>query len=324
MPKHPQADIALLTDRRYTAATAAADDWYLRNILHDDALLQNALAKFGLSSVRVDWADPDADWPSFRCAVFRTTWDYYERISEFTSWLKHTATKVRLCNDPSIIWWNLDKRYLADLQNRGIPTVPSRYITPGGCLSLPDLLEDTGWDEAVVKPCISAGAYHTWRIRRDNAAEVQAALQPMLEKNTFIIQPFLHDILHSGEDTLMIIDGRFTHAIKKRPKPGDFRVQDDYGGTVHPLRPDPEQIRLAERAMAACDAGLPNKPGYADELPSEKTSGHNPAYGRVDMARDNDGQWVVMELELIEPELWLREEPSSAEIFAAAIARMIS
>lgn len=297
------ADIALLTDRRYTASQAHEDDWYLRNILRDDALLQQALEDAGLSSVRVDWADPDVDWSGFRCAVFRTTWDYFERLPEFTGWLDRASTQTRLCNDPRIIRWNLDKHYLADLTDKGIPVVPTRFIEAKSTVDLPRLLEENGWQEAVIKPCISGGAWHTYRISKSNAATLQTVIQPLLSDGSFLIQPFLADIQKTGEDTLVIIDGRFTHAVRKVAKEGDFRVQDDHGGTVHPLRPTSDQIELAERTMAAC-------PG-------------NPVYGRVDMVRDDDGQWSVMELELIEPELWLRHHPEAASIFGNALARML-
>lgn len=299
---HPKADIALLTDHRYAAKTASGDDWYLGNILRDDGLLQKELEKLGLTSVRVDWARPDVDWSTFRCAVFRTTWDYFDRISEFTAWLNRVEPQVRLCNEPSIIWWNLDKHYLADLESRGVPVVATRFIEPGSAIDLPGLLEETGWDEAVLKPCISGGARHTYRVNRDSAGELQTRVQPLLAAESFLLQPFIDDVVHTGEDSLMVIDGQYTHAIRKVAKPGDFRVQDDHGGTVHDCHPEPEQIRLAEQAMAACNPA--------------------PAYGRVDMVRDNNGRWSVIELELIEPELWLRNHPPAATHFAGAIARV--
>ncbi|MGM0739845.1 MAG: ATP-grasp domain-containing protein [Bacteroidota bacterium] len=297
-------DIALLTERRYSASTAAADDWYLINILHDDRLLQDALMKMGWPSTRVDWAAQDVDWTRFQCAVFRTTWDYFDRISEFNDWLRRIERQTRLCNEASLIRWNLDKHYLADLESRGIPIVPTRFIPAGSILSLSDLLEETGWMEAVIKPCISGAARHTYRVHHRNAAGVQSKIQPLLWSESFLLQPFLADVQQTGEDTLIFLDGMYTHAVRKVPSPGDYRVQDDHGGTVHPLRPTFEQIELAERTMETCHPP--------------------PAYGRVDMVRDPDGQWRVMELELIEPELWLRNSPESAEKLAQAIVRVAS
>ena len=143
-------DVALLTDHRYTAPTAAAEsDWYLRNILDDDGLLQEALTRRGLTSVRVDWADPEIDWSRFRCAVFRSTWDYHERFAEFSAWLGRAELATRLCNPASTVRWNADKHYLADLADRGVPVVPSRFLERGSTRTLTEVLDETGWDETV-------------------------------------------------------------------------------------------------------------------------------------------------------------------------------
>lgn len=298
-----EADVALLTEARYEGTSAPEEDWYFGNILRDDRLLRDALRDRGLSSVRVDWARPDVDWSRFRCAVFRTTWDYFHRFAEFAVWLKRAEGETRLCNEPSIVWWNLDKHYLADLEARGIPVVPSRFVERGSVASLHDLLDETGWDEAVVKPCVSGSARHTYRLRRSNAPELQPVVDRLLSEESLILQPFLESVVREGEDTLMVIDGRFTHAVRKVPKEGDFRVQDDHGGTAVPHQPSAAQVELAERAMSACSPA--------------------PLYGRVDMVRDRDGRLVVMELELIEPELWLRNHPPAAEALAGAVARVV-
>ncbi len=150
----PPCDVALLTDRRYTASAAEEGDWYLGNILADDRLLQAALARRGLTSVRVDWADPAIEWSRFRCAVFRTTWDYFERLAEFDAWLQHAQRETRLCNRLATVRWNMDKHYLADLADRGVPVVPSRFLERSTARTLADVLTETGWDEAVVKPCV--------------------------------------------------------------------------------------------------------------------------------------------------------------------------
>ena len=295
-------DVALLTDRRYTAATAAADDWYLGNILADDRLLQDALARRGLSSARVDWADPAIDWSTFRCGVFRTTWDYYERFAEFRRWLDRVSSLTRLINPLATVIWNADKHYLADLEAAGVPIVPTVFLEQGSALDLVARLAALGWSEAVIKPCVSGGARHTYRFTCETAANVEPVVRQVLAEESFLLQPFEPYVLASGEDSLMVLDGVYSHAIRKLPKPGDFRVQDDHGGTVRPRQPDDEQIALAVRAAAA--AG-------------------DPAYARVDLVRGRAGGWAVMELELIEPELWLRCHPPAAELFAAAIANQL-
>jgi len=296
-------DVALLTDRRYTANTAAEGDWYLQNILDDDRLLQEALARRGLASLRVDWADPEIDWSRFRCAVFRSTWDYHERFAEFSAWLGRAELATRLCNPASTVRWNADKHYLADLADRGVPVLPSRYLERGSTRTLAGVLEETGWDDAVIKPCVSGAARDTYRVNRESAVECQPLLTALLTQESMMVQPYQADIARTGEDTLMVFGGRYSHAVRKVPKPGDFRVQDDHGGTVHEYRPTDEQIALAERASAVCQP--------------------LPVYGRVDMVRDNDGRLAVMELELIEPELWLRYHPKAAERFAECLIALL-
>jgi glutathione synthase/RimK-type ligase-like ATP-grasp enzyme len=296
-------DVALVTDPRYTALTAAEDDWYLANILEEDRLLREALEGLGITSTRVAWSDPEVDWRAFRLAVIRTTWDYFDRYPEFTAWLERVRHEVRLCNPYSTLRWNMDKHYLADLEARGVRIVRSRFIEAGSQVQLGELLAETGWHEAVLKPCVSGGARHTYRVSRENAAELQPVLDELTREEAMLLQPFEPSIMAVGEDTLMMFAGRYTHAIRKRAKPGDFRVQDDHGGTVEPYEPTPAQIALAEAAIAACDPV--------------------PTYGRVDMVLDGDGRDAVMELELVEPELWLRCFPPAAGTFAAAIGAVL-
>lgn len=297
----PVADIALLTEHRHEASTAAPDDWYLGNILHDDRLLSEALREHGLTTTRVDWARRDVDWSQFRCLVFRTIWNYFELFDDFTAWLGRVEGETTLCNTASIVRWNMDKHYLADLGAQGIPIVACNFIERGDTRPLAEHLAASGWKEAVIKPAVSGAARHTYRLNRDNVEELEPIVRRLLTTEAFILQPFVDEIQRGGEDTLMVLNGRYTHAVRKTAKPGDFRVQVDHGGTVLDLTPTAEQIELAERTMAACEP--------------------LPAYGRVDMVRDNEGRWAIMELELIEPELWLRHHPPAAKELAAAIAK---
>jgi glutathione synthase/RimK-type ligase-like ATP-grasp enzyme len=294
-----RADVALLTEARYAGADAPEHDWYFQNILRDDALLQAALLERGLSSARVDWADPHVDWTRFRCALFRTTWDYFHRFPEFQTWLRRIETRTRLCNPPELVWWNLDKHYLADLESRGVPVVPTRFLERGEPVVLRSLLREIAAPVAVIKPCVSGSARHTYRVDDGNADALQPLVDGLLLHESLMLQPFIDDVVTNGEDTLVMIGGQFTHAVRKRPKAGDFRVQDDHGGTVTDHVPGDDQIDLARRAIAACSP--------------------RPVYGRVDMVRDALGNLAVMELELIEPELWLRHHPSAATKLAAAV-----
>ena len=299
----PAADIALLTERRFEGPATPGGHPLHPNILLDDRLLDDALRRRGLSSVRVDWACPDIDWSEFRCAVFRTIWDYFERTEEFSAWLARVERQTTLCNSPETVRWNMDKHYFADLEAKGIPVVATRYLERGATSSLRDAIDESGWADTIVKPCVSGGARHTYRVNAAKAHELEPIVRELLSAESLLLQPFIEDVARSGEDTLMVIDGRYTHAVRKVPKAGDFRVQEHLGGTVHDYTPTREQIELAERTMAAWQP--------------------RPAYGRVDMVRDNEGRLAVMELEVIEPELWLRHHPPAAEALAEAIAKSV-
>jgi glutathione synthase/RimK-type ligase-like ATP-grasp enzyme len=299
-----KADIALLTDRRYVATHAPEGDWYLGNILQEDQLLQAAFTRLGLTAVRVDWSLPQHDWSQYRCAVFRTTWDYFDRFEQFTGWLARVQQQCALCNPLSTIRWNMDKHYLADLEAKGVPIVPTRFLERGTNIDLANLLTLNGWNEAVIKPCVSGAARHTYRVNRDTATEVAAVVQPLLANEAFMLQPFERGIVLNGEDSLMVFNGRYSHAVRKTAKAGDFRVQDDYGGTVRACEPNAAQIALAERAVAVCSP--------------------RPAYARVDMVQCENGSLAIMELELIEPELWMRFHPPAATAFAHAVAASLA
>jgi glutathione synthase/RimK-type ligase-like ATP-grasp enzyme len=300
--------IALLTERRYSAASAAPEDWYFRNILKDDRILSDALAREGFRSERVDWSGPQVDWAAFDGALFRTTWDYVERIAPFRAWLQVADQATTLMNPRSIVEWSLDKHYLGALEARGVPTVPSRFLQRGWKASLAELMEEEGWEEAVVKPCISATAYMTFRITRDSAPSAEGALAGLRAGADFILQPFMPRITEEGEVTLVLVEGRVTHGVRKLPKAGDFRVQDDFGGTVHPHDPTSDEVEVAMAAVAA--SGV--QPGT-----------DTPLYARADLVRDGSGRPRIMELELIEPELWIRMNPSVADHLARGLRRRL-
>ncbi|MHC4903472.1 MAG: ATP-grasp domain-containing protein [Planctomycetota bacterium] len=297
----PTIDVALLTESRYEKPDQP--DWYVSQILAEDGLLQAALRRRGLHSVRVDWARDDFRWSDARCALFRTTWDYFHRADEFLAWLDRVSGQTRLINAPAVIRWNMDKHYLDDLRDRGIHTVPTHFVEAATSASLPVVLAETGWEEAVLKPVISGAARHTYRVDARNATEHDAVFRQLLEAEAVMLQPFQRAIVDTGELSLMVIGGEYTHAVRKVARPEDFRVQDDHGGTVHPYTPRPNEIRFAERAVRAC-----NPP---------------PVYARVDMLCDNDGELAVMELELVEPELFMRLHPPAAEALAHHVAEAL-
>lgn len=296
------SDIALLTEPRFDAALETAAD--SRFLDEEDQVLSDAFARRGLETVRVAWSRPDVNWSSFRAAIFRSTWDYFRRFDAFVAWLDQVDGRTRFINPLQLIRWNMDKRYLRELASRGVSVVPTKYITPDLKTPLVRLLERMGTSEAVIKPAVSASAWHTRRVGVVDADEVDASLTEVRERTTLLLQPFQQSILHQGEVTVVMIDGEPTHAVRKVAKPGEFRIQSEYGGAVLEHQPSEEEFALARTAVQACP------------MP--------PSYARVDMVQTNAGSLALMELELIEPELWFRMCPNAAERLVGHVVRELS
>lgn len=290
-------DIVVLTDDRYV--TPAVVDDNVKNILTEDGLVVDALKAQGFKVTRKSWSDPDFDWASTKAVLFRTTWDYFERFKEWKSWLASTSELTEMINPYSIINWNMDKHYLRDLNDRGINIPATRYIESGEETSLEDLYAKTGWKDCILKPCVSGASRHTYRLNPENLKAHEEVFQTLIAKEAMMLQPFQQDIVERGEVSLMVMGGEFTHAVLKVAKPGDFRVQDDFGGTYDLYNPSKEEIAFAEKAVSACNP--------------------QPTYARVDIIKDNHGQLALIELELIEPELWFRLNPKAAQVLAKSL-----
>ena len=292
-----QYDVVILTEKRYDNPSELTP--YIANILLEDRLVKEALERKGLSVTRVAWESEDFDWSSARIALVRSTWNYAFEVEAFMKWFKEVQTKTQIVNIPEIIEWNMDKHYLKDLADKGIHIPPTIYAHKGDDISLKAFFEKGGWEEAVIKPTISAGAKHTYRINAENISEYSEIWEEVIAQEDMIIQPFLQNVMDRGEVSLMVMNGKYTHAILKIAKLGDFRVQDNWGGTVHHYNPTPEEMAFAEQAVAACDPA--------------------PQYARIDVAYDNDQKVTLIELELFEPELWFRFKPEAADELAESM-----
>lgn len=291
-------DIALLTEARYLQPDM--NDPYQCQIALEEALLAQALRRLGLSVQRLAWDDAQQDWSRVRAAVLRSTWDYVARQQQFEDWLDQVARQTLLVNRYDLLRWNIDKHYLRDLAEQNVAIVPTLFLERGQQVDLAALTQRFGWDDLIVKPAVGAGASGLLRVRPGEHEAAQASLQQSLQQQAMLLQPFMHSVAQQGEISLCVIGGQVTHAVRKTARPGDFRVQDDHGGSVQPYWAEPEEIRFAEQAVAAC-AVLPQ-------------------YARVDLVRDPAGRLRLMELELIEPELFLRFNPQAASLLAAEIA----
>jgi glutathione synthase/RimK-type ligase-like ATP-grasp enzyme len=269
----------------------------LPQLAADDRLLQRALRERGHRAEAVVWDDPDVAWHAYDQIVVRSCWDYHLRSGAFLAWiarLEHLGAP--LWNPPALLRWNLDKRYLLDLAARGVPVVPTVYLERGTRADLAALLAERGWGEAVVKPAVAATAFHTWRTSAGMAHGEQGRLAALLAERSVLVQPLMPQIA-DGEWSLLCFGGRYIHAVLKRPAPGDFRSQDDFGGTVEPREPPQGLVAQSTAVLAQL------------ELPW--------LYARVDGLLVN-GVFTLMELELIEPSLFLDVTPTAAEQLAVA------
>lgn len=295
-------DIIILTERRYVEKPKD-DDVYNWNVYNEDYELCMALESEGLNIARKSWDNQNFDWSTTKYVLFRSTWDYFDRIEEFLGWLETTSKKCKMINAYSTIKWNMDKHYLCELADLGVATPSTYIIEKGDNRALESLMQQYGLNECVIKPCISGAGRHTYHVKADNIAEITSIYDSLIKNEAMILQEFMHSVMDEGEVTIVILGGRYSHAVKKVAKKGEFRVQDDFGGTVHEYTPSESEIELAESIM--------NK---VQPLP---------AYGRVDLIKDNNGHWVLSELELIEPELWFRFNSNAAQQLASYVAQNI-
>ncbi len=293
-------DVVILTDERYIAPKESNE--YTTNVMFEDQLVMTGLIKKGLAVKKVAWSDPDFDWKTTRYVLFRTTWDYAEKFSEFADWLMDVAFKTKLINSYDLVSWNLDKHYLQDLKLEGIHTVETYFIEPKDSRTLTQIHEELGWEKTVLKPVISSSAKNTFKLAPETMADHEDVYTKLIADEAMMLQPFLDNILERGELSLMLIGGQFTHAVIKKAKPGDFRVQDDFGGSVEDYNPTPDEIALAVKTVEACET--------------------LPIYARVDIANDLNGVPAVMELEIVEPEMWFRRNSDAADKLAEEIANL--
>ena len=263
-------DLVILTDTRYENPTET--DWYIDQVILEDELVKKALEKKGLSVIRKSWDAPDFDWSNCKFALFRTTWDYFERFEEFFKWFTKTQKIVQFINSPEVIYWNLDKHYLKDLQQTvNIP--PTLFVEKGTENSLENLFEQTKWEKAVLKPAIAGAARETFLVNSSNPIQYENELQRLISNEAMLFQEFQYHIQTKGEISLIMIGGEYSHAVLKKAKKGDFRVQDDFGGTVEKYTPTEAEIKFANKTLEA--------------------SPHRTLYARVDIFYDNNNQLAL-------------------------------
>lgn len=258
---------------------------YDANTINEDKLLSQVLTELGISHEIQAWSDPLVDWSSYSHLMIKSTWDYFDFYPEFLAWIeKIKALGIPVLNDLDTICWNSDKRYLLEIEAKGFPTIAGILLEKGSKPTLEKIQEKVTSDTLVIKPLVSGGAKNTLKIPVSEWANFQERVTQLVQEEAFLVQPFIKEVAEVGEYSLIFFNQNFSHAVLKTPAKSDFRVQHYFGGTIQEIHPD---ISLLESAQTLIDA-----------------FGKGTLYGRVDGVLI-DGVFHLMELELIEPYLFL-------------------
>jgi len=270
-----------------------------RNLTADDRLVVSPLAERGITVVPAVWTE-DVAWDDYDLVVIRSPWDWYRHGRRFEALIEDVGRRALLFNRDAQRW--LDKRYLLDLARRGVRGFPTYVVQDRA--GLEQALEAFESARIVLKPATAAAAHGTTRLDARDHEAARRALDAILEHDVALLQPYYETVEADGEWSLVFLGGEFSHAVKKRPVRGDFRVQEELGGTVESATAPTEVIDDAKRAVEAARQDF--------------------LYARVDgMVVPSLGGFCVTELEVVEPELFLRMDSAAPERFANAIARRL-
>jgi glutathione synthase/RimK-type ligase-like ATP-grasp enzyme len=256
-----------------------------------ERLLSTALTERGACPEWKVWNDPAVDWSGYDLIVIRCTWDYHDHIDAFRNWVRSPAVATRVVNSPNLVLANLHKGYLADMGEVAVPTV----VIPAGMTIDLGLLR---WPQVVVKPAVGAGGVGA--VRAATQADLEALTLAPSGRVDAIVQPYLTSVEARGEVSVICIEGEPTHAVHKLPAAGEFRIHGHWGGSAEPTPLTPDDVAVARAALG--------------------TLRSTPAYARIDMIHDGERPRVI-ELELIEPYLWLELAPHAAERLADVLLR---
>jgi glutathione synthase/RimK-type ligase-like ATP-grasp enzyme len=284
-------------------ATYVSTGAYDTNTVDEDALLSNLLEELGISYELLAWSDPDVEWSRFTHVLIKSTWDYFDYYPEFLVWLdKLEALGTSVLNPVATLRWNSSKNYLLELKDKGYPCVAGQILPKGTATTLEALHDALGFDTLVVKPLVSGGAKNTLKITRGAGKELEDKIASLLQEEDFLVQPYIPEIVAVGEYSLIFFNGVFSHAVLKSPAVDDFRVQHYYGGTIQEITPDSKMLASAQALVASF---------AKDSL-----------YARVDGVVI-EGVFHLMELELIEPYLFLGLSEKAIPNYKAALQKRL-
>jgi hypothetical protein len=274
------------------------------NLTDDDRLAIPQLESRGIAVVPAIWNDPTVEWGGYDAVILRSMWDYHLQPKAFLAWLDHLdLAGVTVWNSTKTVRWNVDKNYLHQLQQKGIAVIPSVWLPQREDANLSEIVSQQGWQHAVVKPVVSATAHETSLVSAADASAHQSNFSDLLSRTGTIVQEFAPEIQQTGEWSLVFFHKKYSHSMLKQPKSGDFRVQSEWGGAELVAEAPDYLITQAQKVVDTVEDRI--------------------LYARVD-GIDRNGQLLLMELELIEPHLFLGFNPGAPARFASALAEFVA
>jgi glutathione synthase/RimK-type ligase-like ATP-grasp enzyme len=269
-----------------------------------DILLVEPMAKYDYEVIAAAWDNETIDWTKFHSLVFRSCWNYHYNTDKFINWLnKLEKLNIKTWNPLKIVKWNLNKFYLQDLnKNSGIVTIPTVYIKQGSQSYLKMIMEKSGWNEVVIKPAVGASGYKIFKSTITEAEQNQKNFTSLINSVDVMVQPLIPELVKNGETSMIFIDKKFSHAVNRSPKPGDYRSNYEFGGKEHRINNLSQNIiQTGQKIVEKIDSPL--------------------LYARVDGVEKN-GQFLLMELELIEPYLFLDIAKETLDNFAEEFSKL--
>jgi glutathione synthase/RimK-type ligase-like ATP-grasp enzyme len=263
----------------------------LENFYTYDKLLFEPMKTLGWIAEEISWRNETVDWKDFDAVVVRSTWDYQNDLEKFKSVLEKINSVCHLENDFELMKWNMNKNYLFNLEQKGVRIVETIWEKSFNSSLAHEYFDKLNTDEIIIKPNVSASADNTFRLSKENINEHLPTLEKIFATREFMVQPFLKNIIDEGEYSLFYFDGKFSHSVLKKPKEKDFRVQEEHGGDIQPFNVSSEMKVIGENIL--------------------KKLSTIPLYGRVDLVRIKQNEFALMELELIEPSLYLNKDEQS-------------
>lgn len=277
-------------DLKIALVSCSAMASFKSHIESEDELLLRFFREKGIDTRTEVWDDPAADWESYDLAMIKSTWDYFDKPAAFRKWLDDMENRrVNLHNPVPVLRWNMDKIYLREMEEAMVPVIPTVWMDRGEAFDLRSISQRLDAEEIIIKPRISGASKNTFKIGPADFTEITPKLKNLLQHEDFMAQPFMKEV-QQGEHSYIFFNGRFSHAIRKVPVRNDFRVQHYFGGSIDPIRPEPQLLRQAQQV--------------ADRFAADCL------YARVDGIVRNRTLYII-ELEVIEPMLYLFTHPAS-------------